>query len=147
MPYPHPDGDYAITTMYSVPDDAWYLELDLVDEQRNLVTAIVPDEDPTREPTVCFNLHARHVDVPYEVMRWFMDQVDKEILTSRAWMRLRPELVDVIRRLREEHLGLIGDDEFRHVLAEVRAEVPEADLPAVLEAAFGRRPDGTTVDG
>ncbi|MFB7338333.1 hypothetical protein ACFC00_43120 [Streptomyces adustus] len=46
MLFPHPDGDYAITAMYSVPDDARYLELDLVAEQRDLVTAIVPDEDP-----------------------------------------------------------------------------------------------------
>lgn len=146
MPIPHPNGEYAITTMYSVPDDAWYLELDLVDEQRNLVTAIVPDEDPAREPTVCFNPRGRHVDVPYEVMRWFMDQVEEEIRTSRAWMRLRPELVEVIHQLRQEHLGVIDDDGFRQVLTETRAAVPEADLPAVLEAAFGRRPDGTTTD-
>ncbi|AZQ75017.1 MULTISPECIES: hypothetical protein [Streptomyces] len=147
MPFPHPDGDYAITTMYSVPDDAWYLELDLVAEQRNLLTAIVPDEDPAREPTVCFNPHARHLDVPYEVMRWFMDQVEEEVRTSRGWMRLRPELVEVIYRLRQEYLGVIDDDSFFHVLAEVRGAVPEADLPAVLEAAVGRRPDGTTVQG
>ncbi|MFJ9870164.1 hypothetical protein [Streptomyces sp. NPDC101165] len=146
MPFPHPNGDYAITTMYSVPDDAWYLELDLVAEQRNLVTAIVPDEDPEREPTVCFNPHGRHLDVPYEVMRWFMDQVEQEIRTSRAWMRLRPELVEVIYQLRQEHLGVIDDDDFRDVLAEVSAAVPQADLPAVLEAAFGRKPDGTTID-
>ncbi|MEU6090896.1 hypothetical protein ABZ865_29715 [Streptomyces sp. NPDC047085] len=146
MPYPHPDGDYAITAMYSVPDDAWYLELDLVAEQRNLVTAIVPDEDPAREPTVCFNPHGRHLDVPYEVMRWFMDQVEKEIRTSRAWMRLRPELVEVIHRLRQEYLGVIDDDDFPHVLAEVRTAVPEADLATVLEAAFGRKPDGTTMN-
>ncbi len=25
MAFRHPDGDYAITAMYSVPDDAWYL--------------------------------------------------------------------------------------------------------------------------
>ena len=141
----HPDGDYAITTMYSVPDDAWYLELDLVDGQRNLVIAIVPDEDPAREPTVCFNPHAGHADVPYEVMRWFMHQVDEEIRTSRAWMRLRPELVEIIYRLRQEHMGVIDDDTFADVLAELRATVPEADLPAVLEAAFGRNPDGTTM--
>ncbi|MFI5722295.1 hypothetical protein [Streptomyces cyaneofuscatus] len=30
----HPGGDYAITEMYSVPDDAWYLQLDLVRDQR-----------------------------------------------------------------------------------------------------------------
>ncbi|GAB7028807.1 hypothetical protein JCM4914_02680 [Streptomyces platensis subsp. malvinus] len=55
--------------------------------ERNLVTAIVPDEEPAREPTVCFNLHGRHLDVPFEVMRWFTDQVEEEIRTSRAWMR------------------------------------------------------------
>ncbi|MFE5677929.1 hypothetical protein ACFQ7B_04725 [Streptomyces erythrochromogenes] len=59
-------------------------------------------------------------------------------------MRLRPELVEIIRQLRQEHRGFIDDDTIRHVLAEVRAEVSEADLPAVLEAAFGRNPDGST---
>ncbi|MET9655182.1 hypothetical protein ABZZ44_33605 [Streptomyces sp. NPDC006460] len=143
MAFRHPGGDYAITAMYSVPDDAWYLELDLVAGQRNLVTAIVPDEDPAREPTVRFHPHAGHADVPYEVMRWFMHQVDEEIRTSRAWMRLRPELVETIYQLRQEHVGTIDDDAFDHVLAEVRATVPEADVPAVLEAAFGRHPDGS----
>lgn len=146
VPAPHPHGDYVITTMYSVPDDAWYLELDLVAEQRTLVTAIVPDEDPAREPTVCFTPDGRHLDVPYEVMRWFMDQVEEEIRTSRSWMRLRPELVEVIYQLRQEHLGGIDDDDFPHVLAKVRVSVPSGDLPAVLAAAVGRKPDGTTVD-
>ncbi|MGW2104676.1 hypothetical protein ACWCPX_44900 [Streptomyces olivaceoviridis] len=146
MTFRHPDGDYTITAMYSVPDDAWYLELDLVAGQRNLVTAIVPDEDPAREPTVCFNPNEPHVEVPYEVMRWFMHQVDEEIRTSRPWMQLRPELVEIIHRLRQEHMGAIDDETFPHVLAEVRAAVPETDLPAVLEAAFGRNPDGTTMD-
>ncbi|MER6347375.1 hypothetical protein ACWC10_25470 [Streptomyces sp. NPDC001595] len=146
MPVPHPDGEYAITTMYSVPDDAWYLELDVVAGRRSVVTAIVPDEDPAREPTVCFDPQGGHLDIPYEVMRWFMDQVAEEIRTSRAWMRLRPELVSVIHDLRQEHLGMLSDEEFPHVLAQVRAAVPEADLPAVLAAAFGRRPDGTTID-
>ncbi|MEU9048103.1 MULTISPECIES: hypothetical protein [unclassified Kitasatospora] len=82
--------------MYSVPDDAWYLELDLVREQRAVVTAVIPDEDPAREPTVCFDPQGRHLDIPYEVMQWFMDQVAEEIRTSRAWMRLRPELIEVI---------------------------------------------------
>ncbi|MFC9816667.1 hypothetical protein ACFVJM_31925 [Streptomyces virginiae] len=146
MPVQHSGGDYAITAMYSVPDDAWYLELDLVAGQRNLVTAIVPDEDPAREPTVCFDTSGSHVEVPYAVMRWFMDQVDDEIRTSRAWMRLRPDLVEVIHELRQEYQGMIDDDRFPHVLAEVRARVPEADLPAVLDAAFGRNPDGTAVE-
>ncbi|MEW2579450.1 hypothetical protein [Streptomyces syringium] len=146
MVFRHPDGDYAITVMYSVPNDAWYLELDLMAGQRTLVTAIVPDEDPAREPTVCFNPHAGHTDVPYEVMRWFMHQVDEEVRTSRAWMRLRPELVEIIYQLRQEHMGVINDDDFPQVLADVRTTVSEDDLPAVLEAAFGRNPDGTTMD-
>lgn len=146
MGFRHPDGDYAITEMYSVPDDAWYLELDLVGGQRMLVTAIVPDEDPAREPTVCFNPHAAHTDVPYEVMRWFMHQVDVEIRTSRAWMRLRPELVETIYRLRQEHMGFVDDDDFPRLLAGLRTTVAEDDLPDVLEAAFGRNPDGTPVD-
>ncbi|THA81724.1 hypothetical protein [Streptomyces sp. A0592] len=143
MAIPHPDGAYTITTLYSVPDDAWYLELDLVAGQRMLVTAIIPDEDPAREPTVCFDPRGPHVDVPYEVMRWFMDHVEAEIRTSRAWMRLEPELVGIIHRLRQEHMGVIDDDTFRHVLTEVRAKVSDADLPAVLQAAFGRNPDGS----
>lgn len=146
MPVPHPNGEYAITAMYSVPDDAWYLELDLVAGQRTLVTAIVPDEDPARDPTVCFDPGGQHVDIPYEVMRWFMDQVEDEIRTSRDWMLLRPELVEAICRLRQEYMGVIDDDNFPVVLAEVRVAVPAADLPAVLAAAFGRKPDGTTLD-
>ncbi|MEV6358398.1 hypothetical protein [Streptomyces hydrogenans] len=142
----HPDGDYAITSIYSLADDAWYLELDVVAGQRNLVTATIPDEDPAREPTVCFNPSAEHTEVPYEAMRWFMDRVDGEIRNSRAWMRLRPELVEIIRQLRQEHMGVIDDDDFPQVLVDVRTAVPEEDLAAVLEAAFGRNPDGTSVN-
>ncbi|WP_312631925.1 hypothetical protein [Streptomyces noursei] len=111
------------------------------------MTAIVPDEDPAREPTVCFDPQGRHFDIPYDVMRWFMDRVEDEIRTSRAWMRLRPELVEIIHRLRQEYLGAIDDADFPNVLAEVRAAVPEPDLPAVLAAALGRNADGTTVTG
>ncbi|MFI6874578.1 hypothetical protein ACIBL6_14155 [Streptomyces sp. NPDC050400] len=142
----HPDGNYTITAMYSVPDDAWYLELDLVAGQHTLVTAIIPDEDPAREPTICFNPNQPQVEVSYEVMRWFMHQVDEEVRTSRAWMQLRPDLVEIIHRLRQEHLGAVDDDAFPLVLAEVRAIVPENDLATVLNAAFGRNPDGTTLD-
>ncbi|MEE4492924.1 hypothetical protein [Streptomyces sp. BE230] len=132
--------------MYSVPDDAWYLELNLVADQRTVAMGIIPDEDPAREPTVCFDRHGPHLDIPYTVMRWFMEQIEEEIRTSRAWMRLRPELVEVVLGLRQEHLGCVEDEEFRHILPEVRDAVPEADLPAVLAAAFGRNPDGTTLD-
>ncbi|MFD4792754.1 hypothetical protein ACIA71_20900 [Streptomyces anulatus] len=46
--FARPGGDDAITEVYSVPDDARYLEPDLVRDQRALATAIVPDEDPER---------------------------------------------------------------------------------------------------
>ncbi|WDG27978.1 hypothetical protein N7925_06285 [Streptomyces sp. CA-278952] len=139
--FTHLGRDYMITEVYSVPDEAWYLELDLVRDHRTLVMAIVPDEDPAREPTFSFDARAGDLDIPYEVMRWFMDRVDAEVRTSRAWMRLRPELVAVIHGLRQEHLGSIDDADFPDVLATVRAVVPAADLAAVIEAAFGRRPD------
>ncbi|WP_327414166.1 hypothetical protein [Streptomyces sp. NBC_01233] len=132
--------------MYSVRDDAWYLELERVAEQRSLLTAVVPDEDPAREPTVCFDPDGRRGDIPYDVMRWFMDQVDEEVRTSRAWMRLRPELFEVVHRLRREYLGFIDDEDFPGVLAEVRTAVPEADVSVVLAAACGRRPDGTPAE-
>ncbi|MEW1550467.1 hypothetical protein [Streptomyces tsukubensis] len=132
--------------MYSVPDDAWYLELDLLSEQRTFVTAVVPDEEPGREPILRFDPRGRHLDIPYDVMRWFMDQVADEIRTSRAWMRLRPELVEVIHSLRQEYLGAIGDADFPNVLAELRTTVSDADLPIVLAAAFGLTPDGTPMD-
>ncbi|MET3988048.1 hypothetical protein [Streptomyces sp. PvR034] len=122
------------------------MELELAADQQHLVTAVIPDEDPAGEPTVCFDPRGRHVDIPYEVMRWFMDQVDAEIRSSRAWVRLRPELVEVVYRLRQEYMGAIDDDDFPHVLAELRAIVAPADLPVVLDAAFGRKPDGAVVD-
>lgn len=140
------DSDYSITTIYSVPDDAWYVELELTGLGRTLATAIVPDEDPAREPTVCFDSPGPHADIPYRVMRRFMDHVDSEIRTSRYWMRLRPEIVEVVHGLRQEYLGAISDEEFREVLEELRATVPAADLPSVLAASFGRRLDGSTTD-
>lgn len=143
MLFPHPRGDYAITSMYSVADDAWYLELGLAAEQLHLATAVVPDEDPDREPTVSFHPTGQHRDVPYPVLRWFMEQVDQEVRSSRAWMRLRPELVEVIHRLRQEYAGYVDDEDFPQVLAELRAALPDADLPVVLAAAFDRSPDGT----
>ncbi|GGU05798.1 MULTISPECIES: hypothetical protein [Streptomyces] len=140
----HEDRAYALRILYSLPDDAWYVELDDVADNRTLVTAIVPDEDPAREPTVCFDPGAGHREVPYGVMRWFMEHVAAEIRTSRDWMELRPELVEIIRELREEYLGLIDDDRFPAVLTELRAGLPdERDLAAVLDAAFGRNPDGS----
>ncbi|MFE7414521.1 hypothetical protein [Streptomyces laurentii] len=145
-PNPRPDA-YALTVLYSVPDEAWYVELDdLMAGRRAVVTAIVPDEDPAREPTVCHDPGSGHRDIPYDVMRWFMEHVEEEIRTSRAWMALRPGIVEVIRALREEYLGGIGDEELVPVLAGLRDTVPAADLADVLRHAFGRGPDGRMPD-
>ncbi|ALO05802.1 hypothetical protein AQF52_0201 [Streptomyces venezuelae] len=65
---------------------------------------------------------------------------------ARSWIELRPELVAVIPQLYQEHAGAIDDADLAHILAELRASLPQADLPAVLEAAFGRDPDSTSVD-
>ncbi|MER7823815.1 hypothetical protein ABTX85_14765 [Streptomyces sp. NPDC096097] len=145
MNFSHSGVDYVITSMYSVLDDAWYLELAVSADQRHVATAIVPDEDPRREPVVRFHPGGAPLSLPYAVMRWFLDRVEAEVRSSRAWMELRPELVAVIHALRQEHLGIIDDEDFTAVLAEVRASVPEADLPVVLAAAFERRPDGSSV--
>lgn len=72
-----------------------------------------------------------------------MHQVEEEIRTSRASMRLRPDLVEVIHRLRQDHQGAIDDEALAQVLAEVRRTVPDVDLPAVLTAAFERGPKAT----
>ncbi|WP_416875014.1 hypothetical protein [Kitasatospora sp. SC0581] len=137
MPTPSPDPDYSVTTGYDPSDDAYFLELQLRADPRALVAAVVPDEDPAREPTISLDPRGRAVDIPYEVMRWFLRLVEEEADAVRAWMRLRPELVALVHRLRQEHQGVIDDEGFPGVLAEVRAAVPEADVAAVLRAAFG----------
>ncbi|MGW4650784.1 hypothetical protein [Kitasatospora sp. NPDC004289] len=144
MTVPTLSHDYAITSTYVLPDDAWCLELEHVPGQRTVMIATVPDEDPAREPTVWFGGEGPHCEVPYEVLRWFTDRVGEEVRASRAWMGLRPELVEVIHRLRQEYLGSIDDEDLPDVLAELRVTIPEADLPAVLEAAFGRGPEDLT---
>ncbi|MFD0369278.1 hypothetical protein [Streptomyces sp. NPDC059071] len=142
----HPSGRYTLTYLYSVADDAWYVELDEVAGQRQLAIGIVPDEDPAREPTVWFAERWSERDIPYDVVRWFMDAVDREIRTSRDWMELRPEIVEMIHELRQEHLGVIDDEDLPPVLAGLRARLPEADLADVMLHAFGRGPDGVIPD-
>ncbi|MFC1435706.1 hypothetical protein ACEZDB_34235 [Streptacidiphilus sp. N1-3] len=45
--------------------------------------ASVPDEDPNLEPTVHIHSHDEHV-IPYEIMRWFMEQVGEQVERCRA---------------------------------------------------------------
>ncbi|MFE4361927.1 hypothetical protein [Kitasatospora sp. NPDC056800] len=137
MPTPSPDPDYSVTTGYDLSDDAYFLELRLRADPRALVAAVVPDEDPAQEPMISLDPRGRAVDIPYEVMRWFLRLVEEEVDAVRAWMRLRPELVALVHRLRQEHRGVIDEAGFPGVLAEVRAAVPEADVATVLRAVFG----------
>ncbi|MFF4338947.1 hypothetical protein ACFY00_03275 [Kitasatospora sp. NPDC001540] len=144
MAVPHPSGEFEITTLYSVPDDAWYLEFDHLPSGRTtLMPAIVPDEDPAREPAVCTCSPdgAEHLDIPVPVLRWYLEQVEREIETSRAWMRLRPEIVALVKELRDEYGGGIDDGQYPPVLARLRAELAPDDLADVLQHAFGRTPE------
>lgn len=89
---------FAVTR--SEPDDVWCLELSVAVPApaswadipnavthlpgRNLVIAVVPCKDPSIEPTVCFLRHNDDVEIPYEVMRWFMDLVAQDVEHCRA---------------------------------------------------------------
>ncbi|MEE1813899.1 hypothetical protein PUR59_02510 [Streptomyces sp. SP18ES09] len=49
--------------------------------------AFVPDEDPDLEPTVHIRSHDEHV-IPYESMRWFMEQVAEQVARCRIAFEL-----------------------------------------------------------
>lgn len=87
----HAGRHYAIQLHYALPDDAWAVELSEAvsapaaaedpSAERHLpgvafLVALVPDEDPGLEPTVHIHSHDEHV-IPYEIMRWFMEQVER----------------------------------------------------------------------
>ncbi|WP_431880275.1 hypothetical protein [Micromonospora marina] len=95
----HGGTRYAVQFTYAVPDDAWYVELseavpapasraDIPDVLTHLpgpalLLAVVPDEDPTREPTICVST-VGHRDIPFEVMRWYMEKVAEEVDRCRT---------------------------------------------------------------
>ncbi|WP_141208907.1 hypothetical protein [Streptomyces griseorubiginosus] len=86
----HAGCHYAIQLHYALPDDASAVELSEAvpapaawsgnpSAAKHLpgaafLVAFVPDEDPDLEPTVHIHSHDEHV-IPYEIMRWFMEQV------------------------------------------------------------------------
>ena len=104
--YEHAGTRYALQYTYAVPDDAWYVELsvavaapaswaDIPNAATHLpgpafLTAVVPDEDAAREPTICLDPRSEQV-VPYEVMRWFMERVTEEVQRSWAGLAGRSE--------------------------------------------------------
>ncbi|WP_327364927.1 hypothetical protein [Streptomyces sp. NBC_01296] len=95
----HAGRHYAIQFHYALPDDAWAVELSEAvpapavwaenpSAARHLpgvafLVAFVPDEDPDLEPTVHIHSHDEHV-IPYEIMRWFMEQVAEQVARCRA---------------------------------------------------------------
>ncbi|MEU9083850.1 MULTISPECIES: hypothetical protein [unclassified Streptomyces] len=93
----HAGRHYAIQFHYALPDDAWAVELseavpapaawaeDPSERYRPgaaFLVAFVPDEDPDAEPTVHIHSHDEHV-IPYEIMRWFMEQVADQVERCR----------------------------------------------------------------
>ncbi|WP_207915202.1 hypothetical protein [Micromonospora sp. 15K316] len=82
----HAGAHYAVQFAYDV--NAWCLELSDADAVTRLpgrafLIAVVPDEDPTQEPLIRVS-SADERDVPYEVMRWFMEKVDKQVERCRS---------------------------------------------------------------
>ncbi|MFJ8444420.1 hypothetical protein [Kitasatospora griseola] len=106
----HAGRHYAVQFHYALPDDAWCVELseavpapaawtEIPDAATHLpgaafVVAVIPDEDPDPEPTVHIHSHDEHV-IPYEIMRWFMEQVAEQVERRRAALAQegRPEAV------------------------------------------------------
>src|SRR5690242_6593335 len=89
---------FAVQFHYALTDDAWCVELseavpapNSVSETPNAEThlpgaaflvAMIPDEDPDLEPTVHIHSHDERV-IPYEIMRWFMEQVAEQVERCR----------------------------------------------------------------
>ncbi|MEU8435237.1 hypothetical protein AB0F18_20400 [Streptomyces sp. NPDC029216] len=103
----HAGRHYAVLFHYALPDDAWAVELS---EARPApanpgaavthfpgpacLVALVPDEDPNLEPTVRVYSPDERV-VPYEIMRWFMEQVADQVERCRiAFEQAGPEAVE-----------------------------------------------------
>ncbi|MFG2426163.1 hypothetical protein [Streptomyces sp. NPDC048590] len=95
----HAGRHYAVLFHYALPDDAWAVELSEAVPAAATGTANadatashlpgaaflvthVPDEDPDLQPTVrVWSPHERVV--PYEVMRWYMEQVADQVERCR----------------------------------------------------------------
>ncbi|WP_030223210.1 hypothetical protein [Streptomyces bikiniensis] len=107
----HAGRHYAVLFHYALPDDAWAVELseavpasaegaETPDAAMTYVpgvaflVALVPDEDPNLQPTVRVWSPVERV-VPYEVMRWFMEQVADQAERCRiAFEQEEPEAVE-----------------------------------------------------
>ncbi|MET9776869.1 hypothetical protein ABZ023_21820 [Streptomyces sp. NPDC006367] len=103
----HAGRHYAVLFHYALSDDAWAVELS---EARPApagsgaavthlpgspcLVALVPDEDPNLEPTVRVYSPDERV-VPYEIMRWFMEEVADQVERCRtAFEQGEPEAAE-----------------------------------------------------
>ncbi|MFF4765095.1 hypothetical protein [Streptomyces sp. NEAU-H3] len=111
MPYRvHAGRHYAIQFHYALPDDAWCVELseavaspgswaEIPSAESHLpgaafMVAVIPDENPDREPTMHVHSHDEHV-IPYEIVRWFMEHVAEQVDRCRiALEQGQPEAGD-----------------------------------------------------
>ncbi|WP_031011745.1 hypothetical protein [Streptomyces sp. NRRL F-5727] len=108
----HAGRHYAVLFHYALPDDAWAVELSEAkpasaegDAESPAVAVThlpgaaflvthVPDEDPNLQPTVRVWSPDERV-VPYEVMRWYMEQVADQVERCRiAFEQGEPEAVE-----------------------------------------------------
>ncbi|GAB3209042.1 hypothetical protein GCM10027294_21840 [Marinactinospora endophytica] len=93
----HEGRHYAVLFHYASPEDAWAVELsEAVPAPATgaeepavahvpgpaFLVALVADEDPDLEPAVRVHSPAERV-VPYEIMRWFMEQVADQVERCR----------------------------------------------------------------
>jgi hypothetical protein len=95
----HAGRHYAVRFHCALPDDAWAVELSEAVPApaagagipgaathrpgAAFLVGFVPDEDPNLEPTVHIHSYDEHV-IPYEIMRWFMEQVTDQVERCRA---------------------------------------------------------------
>ncbi len=105
----HAGRHYAVLFHYALPDNAWAVELseavsaEAAENPDASVThlpgaafliALVSDEDPNLQPTVRVWSPDERV-VPYEVIRWFMEQVADQVERCRiAFEQGDPEVVE-----------------------------------------------------
>jgi len=107
----HAGRHYAVLFHYALPDDAWAVELseavpasakgvensDATETYRPgaaFLVALVPDEDPNLQPAVRVYSPDERV-VPYEITRWFMEQVADQVERCRiGFEQEEPEAVD-----------------------------------------------------
>ena len=102
----HGGRHYAVVANHSLPDDALFIELNetvpapvpgavVPDAPRYVADevflwAVVPDEDPSLEPTIRFRSADKHV-VPFEIVCWFMEEVAGWVQRCRAAMPAEPD--------------------------------------------------------